>query len=84
MPRDYEYHFKQNLIKESKTDNYHEALKEWKYFSHFRGGRGKKFNCICTKKNIKEITRLEHKETGKMILVGSSCISQHFPQFRKE
>ncbi len=84
MPRDYESYFKRTLIESSISDDFDEAIKEWEFWSTFKGPRDKKFNCICTKKNIKNITRLSNVKKDKTIFVGIDCLFKFFPEIYKE
>lgn len=70
----YTWKFKEEIIKRSPgTDNYYEAIQQWAVIATVRNAQS---DCICSKKNIKNLNYVINEHTKELAIIGSCCVKK--------
>lgn len=65
--------FKEEIIEHSESDNFWEAIEEWRFINLLDGGIRSKARCICTTP-IRYEYEIRNENNSNKLIVGSVCI----------
>jgi hypothetical protein len=78
----YTWKFREEIIKRSPgAENYEEAIKQWAVIATVKNVTSE---CICSKKNIKNLNYVINQHTQELAIIGSCCVKKFHVNYHSQ